>query len=210
MPYSKLKWLLLSFLTIDLIFINFVAYKFITSSVPDSPPIQDPMVDCPKSCINKINQAITSIPASNSVSVTPIPSRTQNQTTIIQNKEIRSTTYLPISGNSQSTSNIWENLYGTEFNFDTGDYPNLKEAYFEANIKLFNGNGLAYVRLFDTTAGIEVWGSEVTSQNQNYMVVVSGKLTLRSGNHLYRVQAKSLTADTAVFNYGRLKLISKD
>jgi len=104
-------------------------------------------------------------------------------------------------------SNVWENLAGTEFNLNTNDYPNLKEAYFEANMKLVNGNGTAYLRLFDITAGIEVWGSEVEVKSQNFTVVVSGKLTLRSGNHLYRVQAKSLTADTTVFNSGRIKMV---
>jgi hypothetical protein len=74
-------------------------------------------------------------------------------------------------------------------------------------MKLLNGNGLAYLRLFDITAGIEVWGSEISTNSQDFTSVSSGKMTVRNGTHLYRVQAKSLTADTTIFNSGRIKVI---
>lgn len=199
---SAIKWLLMILLAFDLVFLNYQFYKIINTSRS----ISQPVVDCPLSCQAKIDQAIASIP-------TPTTKFAGSLTTIFPSQSIpkiqktRIVSYLPISGNSQTTSNVWENLAGTEFNLNTNDYPNLTEAYFEANIKLINGNGLAFVRLLDTTAGIEVWGSEIQSSGQSFSVVTSGKLTIRPGNHLYRVQAKSLTADTTVFNYGRIKLV---
>ena len=121
----------------------------------------------------------------------------------------KTTTYMPIPGSGSILSYDWVNLSGTEFYFNPADFPGLVEVRFEANMKLFNGNGLAFLRLFDTTVGIEVWGSEVQTGNQASTVVVSAPVQFRSGNHLIHVQAKSLTADTTVFNSGRLKITAK-
>jgi len=132
------------------------------------------------------------------------------QKNIISPKKIRTTTIIPIPGSGSTLDNKWADIAGTEFNFNPLDYSNLKEAYLEVNLKLFNGNGTAFVRLFDVTSGIEVWGSELKTNNQNFTFVTSDKLTLRPGNHLYRIQAKSLTADTTVYNSGRLRLITEN
>lgn len=141
---------------------------------------------------------------------TPVSVTTPTATPTIKKvvtKKTRSIQYIPIPGSGSTLENKWVDLAGTEFYFSTGDYPNLTEAYFEANMRLVNGNGFAYLRLFDITAGIEVWGSEISTNSQNFTSVSSGKLTIRKGNHLYRVQAKSLTADTTVFNSGKIKII---
>jgi hypothetical protein len=127
--------------------------------------------------------------------------------TIITNKKTRTTAIVPIPGSGSTEENKWTDMSGTEFIFNTNDYPDLIGAYLEINMKLFNGNGMAYIRLFDVTAGVEVWGSQVETNNQNFTVVTSEKLTLRPGNHLYRIQAKSLTADTTVYNSGRIRII---
>lgn len=139
----------------------------------------------------------------------PLPTLIPSPTSKIVKKLSKSVSYIPIPGNSSLLSYSWANLSGTEFYFNPDDYPGLKEAYFEANFRLFNGNGTAFVRLFDATVGIEVWGSEVSTTSQNFASIISAKLTLRPGNHLYRVQAKSSTADTSVFNSGRLKIVTE-
>lgn len=159
---------------------------------------------CPGTCVDLIDHALSAIPtpcasvATQTVETKPTPLKTKTRT--IQ--------YMPVPGDGATLENKWVDLPGTEFYLATQDYPGLQEAYFEANLKLLNGNGIAYVRLFDVTTGIEVWGSDTQATSQNFTSVSSGKLTLRTGNHLYRVQAKSLTADTAVFNGGRIKIIS--
>ncbi|KKT58340.1 MAG: hypothetical protein UW51_C0003G0004 [Candidatus Amesbacteria bacterium GW2011_GWA1_44_24] len=122
----------------------------------------------------------------------------------------RSTQYITISGSGSSSKNDWESLTGTEFYFDPGDYPGLIDVYFEANMKLFNGNGMAFVRLYDATHGVGVQGSEALANSQTNTVSVSGRVSFWSGRNLIKVQAKSLTADTAVYNSGRLKIISEN
>ncbi|MEK9201289.1 MAG: hypothetical protein AAB909_04950 [Patescibacteria group bacterium] len=145
--------------------------------------------------------------------ITPVPTqKVISGTTVIAptRAKVRSTSYTTISSNGYSTSNDWQGLDSTGFYFDTRDYPGLVEVYFEANMKLFNGNGIAYVRLYDSTHGVGVQGSEVQTSSQADTLVTSGKLTFWSGKNLIRVQAKSLTADTAVFSSGRLRIVTEN
>jgi hypothetical protein len=158
---------------------------------------------------NNIYPSVTPIPTEVSVSPAPLnsPIPTIKVVSEVLTPKTKSVQYIPIPGNGSTLENTWTNLPGTEFYISTDDYPNLAGAYFEANMKLLNGNGLAYLRLFDITAGIEVWGSEISTNSQDFTSVSSGKMTVRNGTHLYRVQAKSLTADTTIFNSGRIKVI---
>lgn len=121
----------------------------------------------------------------------------------------RTVTYLSIPGTGSSGSTDWTSLAGTEFYFNTGDYPGLSEIYFEATMKLYNGNGRAYVRLFDATNGIGVQGSDASTASQSDTIVESGKVTFWAGRNVIKVQAKSLTADTAVFTSGRLRIVQE-
>ncbi len=122
----------------------------------------------------------------------------------------RSTTYITIPGNGISRMMEWDSLSGTEFYFDKRDYPGLVEAYFEVNMKLVNGNGMGYVRLYDATHNVGVQGGEVQSKSQSGELVSSGKVNFWDGKNLIKVQAKTLTADTTVYSYGRLKVVTEN
>lgn len=199
MPSQKFKIFLIIILVINLLAIN-TALIFIWRQFQKVPAATQPD-QCSVTCPPQICDCQTP---------TIVPVEPTKTTSITTKAKTRTTSYVPISGNASTLENKWVDLPGTEFYLNTADYSNLKEAYFEANFKLLNGNGLAFLRLFDVTDKIEVWGSDVQTGSQNFTSVVSTKLTLRSGNHLYRVQAKSLTADTTVFNFGRVKLISEN
>lgn len=166
---------------------------------------------CPNECNILIEKKMTSIPSP--VVTSPVatgvisPSLTPRPTISTMVSRQKSVQYIPIPGSGTTLENKWVDLSGTEFYINTDDYSGLMTAYFEANMKLLNGNGTANLRLFDVTAGVEVWGSEVSTNSQSFTSVSSGKMTIRNGNHLYRVQGKSLTADTTVFNSGRVKVV---
>jgi len=138
-----------------------------------------------------------------------IPTPTTLTKTVYQTTpktKTRSVVYIPIPGSGFTTNNTWSDLAGTDFYFNKSDYPGIIDVAFEANIRLFNGNGTAYVQIFDVTHEVGVQGSDVSTSSQTSTAVVSGKVTFWSGKNLYRIQAKSLTADTAMFDGGRLKI----
>ena len=203
---QKIRIVLIIIFSIDLIIVNVFLYRLWnkTNSINLESQTNE---QCPSNCNEIINTLVNEKIDKISPIVT-IPTSTPTAATI---KKIipkkRSIQYIPIPGSGNTLENKWVDLAGTEFYISTDDYPNLIEAYFEANMRLINGNGLAYLRLFDITAGVEVWGSEISTNSQNFTSVSSGKLTIRNGTHLYRVQAKSLTADTTVFNSGKIKVI---
>lgn len=119
----------------------------------------------------------------------------------------KTTTYIPFSSSFSTTSTSWVDATGNE------TYVDLKNNYsadayvtFEANIRA-TGGGEVHARLFDSTHGIAVDGSEVSTTSTSSVLVSSGKLNLWSGNNLYRVQIKSLNSFTVTLDSARIKLV---
>ncbi len=189
-------------LVLDLILVNVAAGWWFWGKQKPKEVAVATKEGCLAGCQTLIDQKIAAVPTTGCNCPVPSPVAVKDNL-----PKTKSTVYVPINGSGSVLETKWTDISGTEFYFNPDDYSLIKEAYFEANIKLLNGNGTAFVRLFDSSVGIEVWGSEVQTSSQAFGSVVSGKLTLRSGNHLYKVQAKSLTADTTVFNSGRIKLV---
>jgi hypothetical protein len=124
--------------------------------------------------------------------------------------KVRTVSYVTVPGSGSTALTDWTTLTGTDFYFDTADYPGLIQVTFEANMKLYNGSGRAYLRLFDVTHGIGVQGSDVNTNNNSDAIVESGKVYFWAGKNLIRVQVRSETVETAVFNSGRLRLVSEN
>lgn len=140
----------------------------------------------------------TAVPTKMAVAtVAPIPVKTK----------VRTVSYVTVPGSGSTALTDWTTLTGTDFYFDTADYPGLTQVNFEANMKLFNGSGRAYLRLFDVTHGIGVQGSDVNTNSNSDVIIESGRVSFWAGKNLIRVQAKSATVETAVFNSGRLRLV---
>ena len=200
-------WLV--FLTINLILLNIgLAFLWQNNRQPDLSPSDKNISSSYQELQTKIEQLedkLTQIQATSTPTVIP---KTTEKPTLKVPPKTKTTTYMPIPGSGSILSYDWVNLSGTEFYFNPADFSGLAEVRFEANMRLFNGNGLAFLRLFDITNGIEVWDSQIQTGNQASTVVVSDPVRLRSGNNLIVVQAKSLTADTTVFTSGRLKIIA--
>jgi len=144
--------------------------------------------------------------------VVPIPTSKTITKLVVQptKPQVSSVTFAPIPGSGSTLVNDWTDISGTDFYFDKADYVGLQSIYFVTNIRLLNGNGQAFVRLFDVTHSIGVQGSEASTVNQSSTPVDSGQVSFWAGKNLYRVQAKSLTADTAIFDSGRLKITTRN
>lgn len=195
---------------VDLLILNLgVGYLLYKAQSPSSlsptsitPPLVQNVDECGPDCQAYIDSKILK----STPKPTPIPTPTPRSAAASPRAKVRTTSYVPIPSSGSTALNDWTNLPGTDFYFNPANYPGLVEARFEANIHLTNGNGTAYVRLYDVTHSIGVQGSEAHSDLQVSTAVDSGWVNFWSGNNLIRVQAKSLTADTAVFDGGRLRI----
>lgn len=224
-PSLKNK-LLIWFLAVDLLSINlwlgwqvYDHFRVRPTPTPASADVQPvfPTSGCDLECQAYVDSQVAAALGTKLVKPSPTPTPTPARIAApsvaggpTPKPKVRSISYLPISVSGSTASQDWAGLGGTEFYFDIANYPGLVSIYFEANIRLLNGNGIAYVRLFDTVHGIGVQGSEVNTTNQASTAVESGQVSFWSGKNLIRVQAKSLTADTAIFDGGRLRIITEN
>ncbi|MCJ7804432.1 hypothetical protein MUP35_01730, partial [Patescibacteria group bacterium] len=117
--------------------------------------------------------------------------------------------YIPLGGGGATINRDWVDVGNAEVYLDVNDYPNLDKAYFEGFIKVKNGNGKAFARLYDVTHSIGVQGSDIESASENFTLVESGSLNFWQGKNLYRIQIKSLNGYEASIDSGRIKLILK-
>ncbi len=115
-------------------------------------------------------------------------------------------TYIPLSGgNTQNTD--WIDVQGTQFTLNFNDYGSKAYAAWDANLRVDNANGQTFARLFDTTHGIAVNGSEISVTNTSTSTdIISGSLSFWAGNNSYVVQLKSLNNSTAFMDSGRIKI----
>lgn len=195
---AKIKLFLLIIFLVDLGLIHYFLFNLWSRPLPLVPPSAD---SCGSECQKYINSKISE---SKVILPPPIPTEKPIATT---RTKVRSVSYLPISTTGSTGIYDWVSLPATDFYFDIGDYPGLKEIYFEANGHLFNGNGIAYFRLYDATHSVFVTGSNLETKQQKDSALTSAKVLFAPGRNLIQVQAKTLTADTAVFTSGRLKII---
>lgn len=175
---------------------------------PDSEVVEKVVVDSQdiddlKSRVSKIENQEKK---AEEITVTPTKAKTMTTQVVSRSKHV---SYMTINGGFGQVAYDWTDVPASEFYFDRSDYDGFKEVKFESNMKLLNGNGMAYVRLFDVTHGVAVTGSQVETGNQDNTVVTSTALNFMNGKNLIKVQIKSLTADTTVFNSGRLVVVSE-
>ncbi len=197
---------------VDVIGMN-VALGYLLLKKPEIPPVTQPPVQyvdqCGEECKSYVNQAIQAKQATQAAQAAPTPvTKIIYQTT--PGTKVRSTTYVTLTGSGSTTATDWVNVGGSDFYFNPADYPGLVSVYFEANMKLMTGSGRAYVRLYDSTHGIGVQGSDASTQAGTDTVVESGQVSFWAGKNLIRVQIKSLTAESAVYNSGRLRIITEN
>lgn len=158
---------------------------------------------CGDECKKQIEEIVTKNKTETVKTVvnTPVP--------VITSKPKAQTAYIPIAGPLSSTSKDWYDLAGTEFylNFNT-DYGKSAYANWDASLRVKDGNGTVYARIYDVTNKIAVNGSEISISSKGDLTqVISGALNFWAGNNLYRVQLKSLNGFEVTFGSGRVKII---
>lgn len=168
-----------------------------------TPPSLAVESDCDDSCKTYIDQKLSLLP-------TALPTESAKPKTIVASTskpKTLSVSYFAIPGSGSTSQNDWTDIVGTDFYFDPAEHPGLKEVRFEGNIRLLNGNGTVFVRIYDVTHTIGVPSEITASGTQAPTLTTSDKINFWSGRNQYRIQAKSLTADTAIFDSGRLRMV---
>lgn len=177
------------------------------TSVQNTYSTTDCGTDCQRQIEEELSARLAKITPAPEVVVTPAPTTSSGTTTQNQTQASKKTTYIPFSGGYQTTSTDWVEVTGAQAYIDLkNNYSVNAYVTFEAVLKA-PGGGVSYARLFDSTHGIAVDGSEVSTSLSSSTLVSSGKLNLWSGNNLYVVQVKSLNSSNVNFDSGRIKLV---
>ena len=158
---------------------------------------------CGEDCKKQIEEIIakSKVEVTSAVTISPVP--------IVTTQTRSQTAYIPIAGPITTTSSDWYDAPGTEFylNFNT-DYGQTAYANWDASLKVKDGNGAVYARLYDVTNKIAVNGSEIAVSSKGDLTqAISGGLSFWAGNNQYRVQLKSLNGFEVTFGGGRVKII---
>ena len=152
--------------------------------------------DCKKIISEEVGKAIATISGKPKVQADVQP-QVQSQTA-----------YISLDGAVSTTSTDWVDAPGVEVSFDYAqDFSVVSKVSWEASLKVANGNGQAYARLFDVTHKIAVSGSEIsTTNNADFQRVTSGNLNLWAGRNTYLVQLKSLNSFEVGYTGGRIRI----
>lgn len=126
------------------------------------------------------------------------------------------TPYVPLSakeyfiplGSGSSKANEYEQLTSVEAYVDTGNYPPIKEAYFDLHLRNPTGNGKAYAKLFNVTDKHDVWYSEVVFEGGGTMQK-EAKITLDPGKKMYRVLIKSSLQFDVYADNARIRIVTQ-
>lgn len=194
---DRVLWLFvfLSFLFtfITFAFNEFQIFQLKNNSTPVSPTIVYATISPTSSPF------ITPTPSSTPTSSPKAVSSQSSQTS-------KSITYIPLTGGSTQNTD-WTSIDSTSFTLKFSDYGSKASAVWDANLQAANPGDVTYARLFDTTHGIAVNGSEINlSTVSNSTDVTSGSLSFWQGNNNYVIQLKSLTGSPALTYSGRIKI----
>lgn len=104
-----------------------------------------------------------------------------------------------------TNATTWWDIPNMEVTFNMADYPNYT-AYWEALLRVKDGAGESWARIYDTNAGIPIVGSEIKASSGVLVRVSSGSIKFWPENRTYRVQIKSLFGPEAVVEDAKIKI----
>lgn len=110
-------------------------------------------------------------------------------------------------GSGETIKNEWEDVAGTDVYVNTANFASIKETYFEVSMHIPTKNGLMSARLYNVTDKHPVWYSDVWT-DQDKSTFLAAKISLDSGNKLYRVQVKTSLEYQSLLDSARIKIIT--
>ena len=113
--------------------------------------------------------------------------------------------YVIYLGSGSTTSRDWVEVEGTKTTLNTANYPTIKNAEFQASLKILGGEARA--RLKNKTTGGIFYDSEVMHNSSITTWVSRSGLSLRGGSNEYVVELRSTSGELAQLEGARLKII---
>ncbi len=213
-PYSHIVITLLLFLiAANLLILDLKVFtkapsisQITTITISPTPTITSPLTtnqSCPQSCIALFSETVKTPPSLPTTSTTsPAGGSTSSTLTNIE-REL----YIPLGSGTTSRSD-WDDLTTTDTLIDTSKYGTIKEVFFTVILKNPSQSGDSQARLYNVTDKHPVWSSEVKMEGPTSQQITSSKITLDTGNKLYRVQAKSGLSTQITIDTAKLRLIT--
>lgn len=156
--------------------------------------------------INKKIDVLTATLGKSSVNTTSVVT-TPSPTTVAASSSNAKSVYIPIGyGGSSTSSSDFESIGSQQITIDTADYPGYKQAVLEVNFKVTDGNGQGQARLFNSTDGLALSGSDISTSSGSFSTVSSSSFNLSSGSKAYTLQLKSLTGYQVDVQLARIRI----
>lgn len=118
----------------------------------------------------------------------------------------RSPLYIPLGWSGSSSATNWTSITTQTFEFNPSDYSGFKSLTFEVNLQVYQGNGKAYARLYNSTDGVAVYGTDVSSTSQDYLWVSSSNFSVPTSKKTYVLQLKTNTGYASMVQNARIKV----
>lgn len=139
------------------------------------------------------------------LSQTGSPSETSSKTLVSSSSSAPQYIYALGTAAEVTSVNQWETISSLQITIDPSQFPGYKNMQLEAFIRLHQGNGKMFVRLYHQGTGLAIPESEISTSSENNIWLASSPFTL-SEKKTYRFQLKSLTGYKAYLEDARVKV----
>lgn len=104
----------------------------------------------------------------------------------------KSPVLIPINPGGSAPSTTWLNLNSGSITIDSKDYAGYRNAYLIINLSVFQGQGKAFARIVNTSNGLSILDSEVSTSSDTPVRLTSKNFKLPEGSETYTIQLKTL------------------
>lgn len=148
--------------------------------------------------INSLEEKVDSLESSNSALLNKISilenTKGQKSTTTTVVSSNKTPVLLPINPGGSIDSTDWKSLTSGSITIDPKDYPGYKNAYLIVNLSVYVGQGKAFARVTNTSNGLSILDSEVSTDSYSPVRLTSKAFKLPAGLGSYTVELRTLVA----------------
>ena len=215
---NNLLFILLFLIFLNLLYLDYLILqgfniKTIEKIVTNPQPLSNTSENCSPDCIDaKISNAISKLKITGEItpSLFPTPTLSKVRTTNSSAQSNPKDYYVPFGSGSGSPSD-WESIAGVSAYIDSTAYGNIKTVVFEVSLHIPTANEIVSVRLYNTTDGRVIAGSQLdfNGNTANSVLLSSQSINLDYANKFYTVQMKTQLGYQAILDQARVHITTK-